>query len=620
MNLTRKLLIVIIFSFIYLSICYSQDRKRTRREIYEKMDKKRNHFYSADIVKIDIDHEVVGPFCKSLIEIDFQNNRVDADTCEGRIHFKINKNSFIKKVELLTDNCWIPDATVLFENGQQSYNIFSNQRTNNPVHHRASLYNPNEILKRFDDNEFYLSVFPVKQGQFEKIRLEVYSLLESNESGDFVWLFDILEKEDWMPYVDSDNIYFVNIRIQNTKLFNYSINNENIFKIFNKEYLYAGTFRDNIEIVYQYKNDIQNYQINDFNFSREIDRYQRKEICILKDELLNTLIKNVFSEFDKYIIIDYPELQNNTFLRKFVDYLRKHRGYDICFGKNWFDHSMNDILLDENYILSYNKNINSNEMEVLHCDFVNEFVHYFQNYHQPIKTKTKEGILSSTTIKRISIKDTKNEQVLLKKLNIEYNVLAAGGGHPFYNSSPKPIGGYESIQSRAVYPNEAIEKKIEGKVGVIMWINEYGEITHADIMHSTNDIFNESALRAVKMTEFKPATLGKYNKPAGCKISIFVDFKLDSIKTEQVNLLEKNFLKLQKDVYMVIDENITQVFDLEFDSENNTEYFYDSIELYDLMYSKPKLIKYIDKISKHDIEYAGICIDGESYLIRFPIK
>ncbi len=55
------------------------------------------------------------------------------------------------------------------------------------------------------------------------------------------------------------------------------------------------------------------------------------------------------------------------------------------------------------------------------------------------------------------------------------------------------------------YPKEAREKGLEGRVLVEAIVDENGNVIDARIRYSSNEIFNEAALAAMRKMKFKPA-------------------------------------------------------------------------------------------------------------------
>ncbi len=74
-------------------------------------------------------------------------------------------------------------------------------------------------------------------------------------------------------------------------------------------------------------------------------------------------------------------------------------------------------------------------------------------------------------------------------------------------------------QVKPQYPPIAYSNKIEGQVVVAILVNTDGRVLDTKVQKSTNEIFNEEAVAAVKQWNFKPAILNKkpvkfwYNAP-----------------------------------------------------------------------------------------------------------
>ncbi len=94
----------------------------------------------------------------------------------------------------------------------------------------------------------------------------------------------------------------------------------------------------------------------------------------------------------------------------------------------------------------------------------------------------------------------------------------------FADFMPEPIGGLAAIQNKIIYPE--IEKRagVEGKVLVKAYVNENGDVTKAEIVKGVDEGLNESALRAIKGTKFKPGM--QRGKPVKVKVIIPIVFKL----------------------------------------------------------------------------------------------
>jgi len=89
---------------------------------------------------------------------------------------------------------------------------------------------------------------------------------------------------------------------------------------------------------------------------------------------------------------------------------------------------------------------------------------------------------------------------------------------------PEPIGGIQSIQSKIKYPEIAKRAGIEGKVYVLAFIDETGNVANAKIIKGIGAGCDEAALDAIKQTKFKPGR--QKGKPVKVQVSIPIVFKL----------------------------------------------------------------------------------------------
>lgn len=70
-----------------------------------------------------------------------------------------------------------------------------------------------------------------------------------------------------------------------------------------------------------------------------------------------------------------------------------------------------------------------------------------------------------------------------------------------------PIGGIEEIQSKIIYPDDAIKYGLEGKVKILLTISETGNILNHKFLKSLGLGCDEEALRVLQQTKFMPARL-----------------------------------------------------------------------------------------------------------------
>jgi periplasmic protein TonB len=89
---------------------------------------------------------------------------------------------------------------------------------------------------------------------------------------------------------------------------------------------------------------------------------------------------------------------------------------------------------------------------------------------------------------------------------------------------PEPIGGIQAIQSKIVYPEIAKRAGVEGKVYVLAFVNEQGEVADAKIIKGIGAGCDEAALNAVLQTKFSPGK--QRGVPVKVQVSIPIIFKL----------------------------------------------------------------------------------------------
>lgn len=94
----------------------------------------------------------------------------------------------------------------------------------------------------------------------------------------------------------------------------------------------------------------------------------------------------------------------------------------------------------------------------------------------------------------------------------------------FADEMPAPVGGIGGIISKIVYPNIAKQAKIEGKVFLIVYVNEKGGVDDVKVLKGIGAGCDDAAMDVVKKSKFNP---GK-NKgvPVKVKMSMAITFKL----------------------------------------------------------------------------------------------
>jgi len=83
---------------------------------------------------------------------------------------------------------------------------------------------------------------------------------------------------------------------------------------------------------------------------------------------------------------------------------------------------------------------------------------------------------------------------------------------------PEPVGGLPAIIKNIVYPQVALKAGIEGKVYLLAYINEKGNVDDVKIVKGIGAGCDEAAVDAVKKTRFNP---GK-NKGVAVKVKLSI--------------------------------------------------------------------------------------------------
>ncbi len=89
---------------------------------------------------------------------------------------------------------------------------------------------------------------------------------------------------------------------------------------------------------------------------------------------------------------------------------------------------------------------------------------------------------------------------------------------------PYPIGGIQAIQDLIVYPEIARRAGIEGKVYVLAYVNEEGNVIKTEILKGIGGGCDEAAEYAVKHTKFSPGK--QRGKPVKVKVSVPIIYRL----------------------------------------------------------------------------------------------
>lgn len=90
---------------------------------------------------------------------------------------------------------------------------------------------------------------------------------------------------------------------------------------------------------------------------------------------------------------------------------------------------------------------------------------------------------------------------------------------------PYPEGGVEAIQDSLIYPEIAKRDRVEGKVYVLAYINEEGEVVKTEVLKGAGSGLDESACYAVRSVKFKPGR--QDGIPVKVQVVVPIIFRLD---------------------------------------------------------------------------------------------
>lgn len=97
-----------------------------------------------------------------------------------------------------------------------------------------------------------------------------------------------------------------------------------------------------------------------------------------------------------------------------------------------------------------------------------------------------------------------------------------------YDTYPAPVGGMQELLKDLVYPAEAKEKNIEGKVILKLKIDNKGNVVDVKVEKSLGYGCDEAAVYTMKKAKFSPAVLNGKNVES--EVLLPVMFKLENEK------------------------------------------------------------------------------------------
>lgn len=87
---------------------------------------------------------------------------------------------------------------------------------------------------------------------------------------------------------------------------------------------------------------------------------------------------------------------------------------------------------------------------------------------------------------------------------------------------PELIGGYEGLMKRLVYPQIALRAGIQGRVQLLAYVNERGEVDKVEVISGLAGGCTEAAIEAVKQSKFTPGK--QRGRPVKVKVAMSIRF------------------------------------------------------------------------------------------------
>ena len=110
------------------------------------------------------------------------------------------------------------------------------------------------------------------------------------------------------------------------------------------------------------------------------------------------------------------------------------------------------------------------------------------------------------------------------------NVIADTASPAFVETLPIFEGGdqmfYRFLITELVYPQEAVEREIQGKVFIAFEVDTLGHLLNMSVIRSVHPLLDEEAMRVIRKSDgkWKPATINGI--PISSKMTVPVVFSL----------------------------------------------------------------------------------------------
>lgn len=127
---------------------------------------------------------------------------------------------------------------------------------------------------------------------------------------------------------------------------------------------------------------------------------------------------------------------------------------------------------------------------------------------------------------RVQPTDTEqeNEEIDVGGEEPDQDPQQAGEVYETVDQDPVLLEGFEALQERVEYPEEALRSGIQGMVYVEFVINTEGMVVNPEIVRSLSEETDTEALRVIKEAQFEPGKLD--GQPVNVRYSLPVYFRL----------------------------------------------------------------------------------------------
>lgn len=173
--------------------------------------------------------------------------------------------------------------------------------------------------------------------------------------------------------------------------------------------------------------------------------------------------------------------------------------------------------------ITFSKNSLNVQIKSLDGDFISSpkeiWVRHFID--RPTETFRLGGVFYQQLMDNSYIKN-------LSPINESYSEASTSNEEGFYRvveKMPELIGGMASIRSKIVYPKQAKEMEIEGRVIIQLIVTENGDVENPQIVRGIGGGCDEAALAVVKTAKFIPGM--QRGEPVKVKYTLPITFKLN---------------------------------------------------------------------------------------------